>query len=37
MILDNPIILEDGSIFVIVRDENGNEIGSNQTFPVEEA
>jgi len=36
MILDNPIILDDGSIFVVVRDENGNEIGSNQTFPLED-
>ena len=33
MILDEPITLEDGSILVIVRDEQGNEIGSNQTFP----
>ena len=37
MILDTPVTLDDGSIFVIVRDENGNEIGSNQTFPVEDA
>jgi len=37
MILDAPITLEDGSILVIIRDENGNQIGSNQTFPVEEA
>jgi hypothetical protein len=36
MILDNPITLNDGSILVIVRDENGNEIGSNQTFPMED-
>jgi hypothetical protein len=33
MILDEPITLDDGSILVIVRDEQGNEIGSNQTFP----
>jgi len=37
MIQDNPITLDDGSILVIIRDENGNEIGFNQTFPVEEA
>jgi hypothetical protein len=37
MIQDEPILLDDGSTLVIVRDENGNEIGSNQTFPVEEA
>jgi len=36
MILDNPITLDDGSILVIIRDENGNEIGSNQTFPLED-
>ena len=35
MILDDPIILDDGSIFVIVRDDQGNQIGSNQTFPIE--
>lgn len=37
MILDDPILLNDGSTLVIVRDEYGNEIGFNQTFPVEES
>jgi hypothetical protein len=36
MILDEPVTLEDGSILVIVRDEQGNEIGSNQIFPMED-
>jgi len=36
MILDDPITLDDGSILVIVRDENGKEIGFNQTFPLED-
>jgi len=36
MIQDAPITLEDGSILVIIRDENGNEIGFNQTFPLED-
>jgi hypothetical protein len=36
MIQDQPITLDDGSILVIIRDENGNEIGSNQTFPLED-
>jgi len=36
MILDDPITLDDGSILVIVRDENGNQIGSNQTFTLED-
>ena len=33
MIFDDPVTLEDGSIVVIVRDDDGNEIGFNQTFP----
>jgi len=36
MIQDEPILLDDGSTLVIVRDENGNEIGFNQTFPLED-
>ena len=36
MILDTPVTLDDGSILVVVRDENGNQIGSNQTFPLED-
>jgi hypothetical protein len=36
MIYDAPLLLDDGSILVIVRDENGNEIGFNQTFPLED-
>jgi len=32
VIFDDPVVLDDGSTLVIVRDENGNEIGSNQTF-----
>lgn len=37
MILDDPIILDDGSILVIVRDDDGNQIGSNQTYSIEES
>ena len=36
MIFDDPIVLDDGSTLVIVRDDNGNEIGSNQTFVIED-
>ena len=36
MIFDEPITLDDGSIVTIVRDDNGNEIGFDQTFPQEE-
>jgi len=37
MMFDDPVTLDDGSILVIVRDDYGNEIGFNQTFPVEES
>lgn len=33
MTYDEPVTLDDGSIVVIVRDDDGNEIGFNQTFP----
>jgi hypothetical protein len=36
MILDTPVTLDDGSILVIVRDDQGQEIGFNQTFPLED-
>jgi len=36
MILDEPVILDDGTILVIVRDDKGQEVGFNQTFPLED-
>jgi hypothetical protein len=37
MMFDDPVTLDDGSILVVVRDDEGNEIGFNQTFPTEES
>ena len=35
MILGDPQVQPDGSIIVVVYDDDGNEIGFNQTFPTE--
>ena len=37
MILDEPVTLDDGSVVVVVRNNKGDEIGFNQSFPEQDS